>query len=527
MRTPVLLISSPVSTSASTDSCIHLIRTHAAACTIDLLLFNLLMTTHYGSFAELEQSVPLAQLLPSLAFSRCAAPLPPDVDELHGAELIRSLEAALLVHSKARVVLQCWVLLIMRRRCDRADERDELYGRVLRRVINPQERARQKHGCMLLCHLLKERDEAGEQSSSLLDLYLQHFYFAWSSAVNDRLDAFYLQEDVAHTVRLALTHFQQTGTKITAKHWLSLNRPLPSPPPAQEAPPTVASPPLSPDQQALEQLAAVATEVAIADEPAPLALRTRSKDGDRTVSTPSPSGGAEEQQPSPSPAACRKRRRAGQTAGGWSEPDELEKLKATVERWAKRLRCQLLQAARSDDKAQIHQVADLLQAPPLSGDEAEPQDGEVVEQAEEDDSREAADAEDDSDDGPSAEAADHSGDELRSHPLPTLLDDRDSSSPSATPSPDPAVLHVLSPTVARGGQECSVCESEPKRVEQVWSSSCLHGFCSHCMLARLSKRERQCMYCRVKISSVVDATGSVLQHYDWVKQWRTQLSAAS
>ena len=64
----------------------------------------------YSSFEELEASVPLRQLRPSAAFSRCASHLPADVDQLHGDELVVSLERALTIHSKARVVLQCWVL---------------------------------------------------------------------------------------------------------------------------------------------------------------------------------------------------------------------------------------------------------------------------------------------------------------------------------------------------------------------------------------------------------------------------------
>ena len=70
--------------------------------------------------------------------------------------------------------------------------------------------------------------------------------------------------------------------------------------------------------------------------------------------------------------------------------------------------------------------------------------------------------------------------------------------------------------------ECAVCESEPKKLEQVWNVSCRHGFCGDCMLARLSQRERKCMYCRTKITLVVDAGGKVYQHYDWTKWWRRQ-----
>ena len=66
--------------------------------------------TSYTSFEEPEANVPLSQLRPSVAFGRFAAHLPHDVDNLHGDELIHSLEIALTIHSKARVVLQCWLL---------------------------------------------------------------------------------------------------------------------------------------------------------------------------------------------------------------------------------------------------------------------------------------------------------------------------------------------------------------------------------------------------------------------------------
>ena len=138
----------------------------------------------YSSFEELEASVPVAQLRPSAAFSRCAAQLPDDVDQLHGDELVASLERALAIHSKARVVLQCWVLLIMRRRVNATHEKDALYDRLQQAALNPQEKIRYRRGAMLLCHLLVERETA--QADSLLERYLTHFYFPWSSAVNVR-----------------------------------------------------------------------------------------------------------------------------------------------------------------------------------------------------------------------------------------------------------------------------------------------------------------------------------------------------
>ena len=75
--------------------------------------------------------------------------------------------------------------------------------------------------------------------------------------------------------------------------------------------------------------------------------------------------------------------------------------------------------------------------------------------------------------------------------------------------------------------ECAVCESEPKKVEQVWNLSCGHGFCGGCMLARLSQRERRCMYCRSKIVQVIEGNGQVFQHYDWTRSWARRHQATS
>jgi hypothetical protein len=126
--------------------------------------------TSYNSFEELEAAVPLSQLRPSVAFSRCAAHLPHDVDQLHGDELVQLLERALTIHSKARVVLQCWVLLIMRRRVDARHEKDALYDRLQQTAVSPQEKIRYRRGAMLLCHLLIEREVIEE--TSLLDRIL-------------------------------------------------------------------------------------------------------------------------------------------------------------------------------------------------------------------------------------------------------------------------------------------------------------------------------------------------------------------
>jgi hypothetical protein len=66
--------------------------------------------TSYPCFEYPEASVPLSQLRPSVVSGRCAAHLQYDVDELHGEELVTSMEIARSIHSKARVVLRCWVL---------------------------------------------------------------------------------------------------------------------------------------------------------------------------------------------------------------------------------------------------------------------------------------------------------------------------------------------------------------------------------------------------------------------------------
>jgi hypothetical protein len=422
----------------------------------------------YACFEELEASVPLAQLRPSVAFGCCAARLPPDVDQLHGDELVQSLEVALSIHSKARVVLQCWVLLIMRRRVDATHEKDALYARLQQTFVSPQEKIRCRRGAMLLCHLLVERDVAGVDS--LLDRYLVDFFFPWSSAVNVRDDAYYLQGDVVHWVRQALDHLQQNGHKVTAAGWSELSCSSASPTPSAAAPHDAPLPP-SPRQDPLDSLAALTTTVTTVEHaPAHRAHRTRS------VSTPlicSPTDhGARA-------STQRKKRRRTATSS------ELATLKKTIEEWAKRLRRQLLQAARVGDKAQIRQVADELQAPPLVG--------KAMKGAPEP-------CEDEADSG-------HESDSEGDHDS-TSTDDSDDGSSSASLPP-----HV---------SECSVCEAEPKRVEQVWNVSCHHGFCGDCMLARLCQRERKCMYCRAKITQVVDASGQVYQHYDWTKRWRRQ-----
>ena len=279
--------------------------------------------TSYASFEELEASVPLAQLRPSVAFARCAAHLPHDVDHLHGDELIVSMEKALTIHSKARVVLQCWALLIMRRRADSQHEKDALYSRLQNTAVSPQERTRYRRGAMLLCHLLIERDVT--DANSLLDRYLVDFYFPWSSAVNVRDDAFYLQADVVHWVQQALDYLRQNDRKMTAVEWLKLARPSSASSPAPSSP---------------------ALPMPVLDEPTSL-RHTRSNN---TTGPPNPPS-APTSHSSPAPTAQRRKKRrlivGGESAVAVRR--ELQTLRAVVDRWAKRLRTELLHAALIDD----------------------------------------------------------------------------------------------------------------------------------------------------------------------------------
>ena len=47
-------------------------------------------------------------------FGRCATHLPHDIDRLHGDALVQSLHNALIILHKARVVLSCWLSLLVR-----------------------------------------------------------------------------------------------------------------------------------------------------------------------------------------------------------------------------------------------------------------------------------------------------------------------------------------------------------------------------------------------------------------------------
>jgi hypothetical protein len=456
--------------------------------------------TSYASFEELEASVPVAQLLPSAAFRRCAAHLPHNIDLLTGDELVRSMEIALTVHSKARVVLQCWVLLIMRRRAEARHEKDTLYDRLQSTTVSPQDKVRYRRGAMLLCHLLIEREQA--EGRSLLDRYLVDFYFPWSSAINSD-DTVYLQADVLHRVRQALDHMQQNDRRMTAAEWRELSRS------SSAAGATALTPVVS--LQPTSRL--------------PPQRTPRSTDHDqragRSPSTNSRPVRASQHWSPPQPIAHKKRRRAAATGAllvsATAARHELETLKEAIELWARRLRRQLLHAARTNDKKQIRQVADELQAPPLQGCEAGG-DGAVLQS----DSAASTSNEDDTDneDEP-CETASSDGQEDGSDDQPRSCGSRRS---EVSPVSDPQASGDMSSELA-ARHDCPVCYEEPRRVQQVWNRSCQHGCCGDCMHAWLSQRKRQCMHCRASILQLVDGSGEVFQHYDWTKWWRRRRQA--
>ena len=450
------------------------------------------MTT-YTSFEELEASVPLAQLRPSVAFAACSVHLPDDVDSLHGDDLIRSLSTALSIHSKARVVLQCWVLLIMRRQAHTRCDRNALYDRLQDTPVVPQERTRYRRGAMLLCHLLVERDEA--EAASLLDSYVVKHYFPWSCAVNSHDDTFYLHADVVHWVRQALDYFEQNGSKITASRWKELS--CPAPPAAQPTSPSAVVPR---QQQPVDSLDALVSASVDIEQPLRLMTRTRGRDVALTPSAASaPLLSSAAESPLRLPMMPRKRRRMGAS----SENGELESLKHEVQQWAKRLRLQLLRAVRTDDKRQIRLVADKLQAPPLARKakkRAVARCNKHAEQHVSEDVEEECAAGEDADEGASGV-----------HRRSTSCDSTGSG--------------IISDT-SDDKVECAVCAEEPSRLEQVWGASCRHGACGDCMFKHLSGRAKECMHCRAKLTRVVDENGQIYQHYEWIRWWKTHNSVA-
>ena len=254
------------------------------------------------------------------------------------------MEVALAVHGKARVVLQCWILLIMRRRADARREKDALYDRLQPTTpISPQEKIRYWRGAMLLCHLLIEREVA--EADSLLDRYLVDYYFPWSSAVNDRDETFYhagrRRPLGASGVRLLQAERQQDdcGEVAGAEPLFVLSRIYIS-------------------------HTRFSHGAHLHDRRDQHLLRgcTRSKDADRSFPPP-PTRFLNTAFGPLVVLHTEKRRRTGASF----DRLQLQSLKQAVERWARRLRRQLLQAPLADDKERIRQVADKLQAPPLLG----------------------------------------------------------------------------------------------------------------------------------------------------------------
>ena len=516
----------------------------------------------YSSFEELEASVPIAQLLPSAAFGRCAAHLPDGVDHLTGDELVRSMECALTVNYKTRVVLQCWALLMMRRHVDARHEKDALYDRLQPMAVSPQDRVRYRRGAMLLCHLLIERDVA--EAQSLLDRYLVDFFFPWSAAVKDQDDTFYLEADVTRWVRRALDYRQQNYHRITSTEWLQLSRQSSASSPLQRtATASATRHPISSTalachsvtmstadcRQLSESLSSSspdpapaaanldAVALSMSDEPDGVAqpepdseaqpvlqfrASPRSATAQPHISCESKSRSvvrAEVERPPAarltgskkvvhattsrsSPASVvRRRKRQRALAAGDSSTDsaaaasvahrELQTLKFAVQRWAKRLRTELLAAALVHDKAKIYQVAEALLSPPL---QTAAELGALTQQSDE----EMAVCE------PSDECG--SGDDVGvelSEAGQTTTEHSDADSEQEHP--------------------CPVCSES---VNQVWNASCGHGCCGTCMLNHLLTRSRRCPHCREPILQVTDASGKQFQRYEWIAWKRTQLPTA-
>lgn len=98
---------------------------------------------------------------------------------------------------------------------------------------------------MLLYHLLT-KPRRTLYSTAIVD-----YYFRWSSALNDRDDAFYLNANVVYWLRQALDYLKQNGNKMTAARWLELSRSSLLSAPSVAAP-HVAPVPLSPRPHPLD-----------------------------------------------------------------------------------------------------------------------------------------------------------------------------------------------------------------------------------------------------------------------------------
>ena len=282
---------------------------------------------------------------------------------------------------------------------------------------------------------------------------------------------------------------------MTAARWLQLSRSPTSTAPAAAAaglPPVASSPPAL---HSLDTL--VSASVSVELDSTPLAPRTRRSKGADHVR---PITAAPATQPISSTALhrtvvssppLRKQKRKRRRADAFDGRTEIDSLREAVERWAKQLRRQLLAAAMTNDQRKIRRVADQLRAPPLLRKAAKHR-------------RERCTADQDN----ACEEGDDEGDNEK-----TSSTSADRPSASASPS-------VSTDSDSGNALECTVCAEEPARTEQVWNVSCKHGFCGHCMHARLSQRERKCMYCRESITQVVDRNGTVFQHFEWTRWWR-------
>jgi hypothetical protein len=219
---------------------------------------------------QLESRIPAEQLLPSVAFSVCcpSSERASHLDQLQGEHFVASLLHALWVQSKARTILECWCILMMRSRLQDERKKDELYDLLLSGSppqissvqlqvhtvdekeaeqgldegtdsnttgttlvpIRPRSKAQQeaekkqktrwKRGVVVLAHLLIDRAQHG--SPSLLDAYLDQVFFPWSVATEQKL-GFLLSPEVIKWIEAARTYFAQKRNKIDRKQWLELS----------------------------------------------------------------------------------------------------------------------------------------------------------------------------------------------------------------------------------------------------------------------------------------------------------------
>ena len=159
--------------------------------------------------------------------------------------------------SKARSILECWCILMMRCRLEDERKKDEVYDLLLsgppakttsaqlrlvggdesepddvpdrvtaviesdvvstrhrsksQREADKKQKARWKRGAVVLAHLLIDRAQHG--GTSLLDTYLDEVYFPWSVATEQTLDSL-LSSRVIGWIQEARTHFDKKRSKI-------------------------------------------------------------------------------------------------------------------------------------------------------------------------------------------------------------------------------------------------------------------------------------------------------------------------